>query len=326
MSTYITLHKLQIQNANCVAGLTYGFPAITQFLGYIHALSLKLQASHQLKLEGCAVICHQHQIHAYQPKGKGEYVLAQTRNPLTRIGEVAPIMEEGKMHLTVSLVTHCEGMIGGEFEVSALRSHLNNLCLTQKMAGGVINRLDNIFIDICNTEDDQQHFNWKMRRRLLPGFMLLNQASYLKEYFIESQRVSPDVTLIDAWMDFFALKYKATPKLKEGEEMNESTEAEWKYVQKPRQGYLVPLMVGYKAVSEEIPAGTLMSARDTNIPFNFVEAAYGVGEWVSPHRLKNIDDAMWFYQSEPGWFLCGHAEQLKEDIEDEDEDEYWGFL
>jgi CRISPR-associated protein Csy2 len=66
-NAYIIFERVSVQDANCIAGFTYGFPAITHFLGFGHALSKKLSLSHNLSLYGCAVICHQHQIHAYQP-------------------------------------------------------------------------------------------------------------------------------------------------------------------------------------------------------------------------------------------------------------------
>jgi CRISPR-associated protein Csy2 len=323
MSTFITLHKIQIQNANCVAGLTYGFPAITHFLGYIHALSRNLENSHQLKLHGCAVVCHQHQIHTYQPKGFGEYVLAQTRNPLTRTGEVAPIMQEGKMHLTVSLVTRCEGIIGGDESVKIFKDYLQDLCCTQKLAGGTLNHLKNIFIDTCNTEEDEKQFHWLTARRLLPGFVLINQPTYLEQQFYELKQIDSDATLLDAWADFFTLKYKAEPWLKEGEQLSDKTEAGWEYVAKPQPGYLVPLLVGYKAISEEFEPGSMHGVRDSGVPFSFVEAAYGIGEWVSPHRV-NIDNAMWYYQNKPGWFLCDHMDPVESYLENDNEE--YSFL
>jgi len=65
MSSLIIMRKMRIENANAVAGLTWGFPAITHFLGFTHALSRQLQQSHGLSLDGCGVICHQQQVHAY---------------------------------------------------------------------------------------------------------------------------------------------------------------------------------------------------------------------------------------------------------------------
>lgn len=65
MSSLILLRRLRVENANAIAGVTWGFPAITHFLGFTHALSRKLTQSHGLRLDGCAVVCHQHQIHAH---------------------------------------------------------------------------------------------------------------------------------------------------------------------------------------------------------------------------------------------------------------------
>ncbi|HHH1607741.1 TPA: type I-F CRISPR-associated protein Csy2, partial [Yersinia enterocolitica] len=39
MSYLIVLRHVQVENANAISGLTYGFPAMTHFLGYTHALS-----------------------------------------------------------------------------------------------------------------------------------------------------------------------------------------------------------------------------------------------------------------------------------------------
>lgn len=109
MSHVIVLRHLQVENANAVAGLTYGFPAISHFLGYVHALSRKLQASHGLTLGGCGVICHRRQIHAHS-SGR-DYQFALTRNPLTKEAKTAAFNEEGRMHMTVSLVIECAGEI-----------------------------------------------------------------------------------------------------------------------------------------------------------------------------------------------------------------------
>lgn len=320
MSTYITLDRIQVQNANCIAGLTYGFPAITHFLGFIHALSRQLQNSHGLKLEGCAVICHQHQAHAYQPKGFGEYIFSQTRNPLTRTGEVAPIFEEGKMHMTVSLVTRCEGLIeGGEEGALKLKTYLEQLCLSRKLAGGVINHLKKVNIETANNDDQQRKLNSTLRRRLLPGFLLLDKTTHLKKYRETLEVSNADAELFDAWIDFTTLRYKAEPLLEANEILSEKTKAEWKYISKPEPGYLVPLAIGYRALSDEYEAGVLTDTRDASIPFCFVEAAYGLGEWLSPHRLKHIDDALWFYQKKDGWYLCGNAQATAEDTSEDDD-------
>ena len=46
MNHVVILHQIRIENANAMAGFTYGFPAITHLLGYVHALSRKLEPMH----------------------------------------------------------------------------------------------------------------------------------------------------------------------------------------------------------------------------------------------------------------------------------------
>ncbi len=58
MRALLMLRHLQVENANAVAGLCWGFPAITHFTGFTHALSRQLQAALGIRLGGCAVVCH----------------------------------------------------------------------------------------------------------------------------------------------------------------------------------------------------------------------------------------------------------------------------
>ena len=60
MKSLLILKNINVENANTIAGLTYGFPAITHFLGFVHALSRKLHQKSRVGLGGCAVIYHQH--------------------------------------------------------------------------------------------------------------------------------------------------------------------------------------------------------------------------------------------------------------------------
>jgi len=174
MSNLIILPWLEVENANAVAGLTWGFPAITHFLGYTHALSRKLQVSHGLRLEGCGVICHRHQAHAYS-SGR-DYQFALTRNPLTREGKTASFNEEGRMHMTVSLVVECHGEIAnGDVGMHELAAHLQTLCQTQKLAGGSITGLRRV--QVFSTA------NLKTKLYgLMPGFVLHDRSSWLEEH------------------------------------------------------------------------------------------------------------------------------------------------
>src|ERR1700722_11508278 len=107
VKSLLILPNLEVENANAIAGFTHGFPAISNFLGFTHALSRKLKASHNLTLGGCAVVCHQHQIQAYRDSKWEDYVYSLTRNPLTKDGRPPGFIEEGRMHLKLTLVIEC---------------------------------------------------------------------------------------------------------------------------------------------------------------------------------------------------------------------------
>ncbi|HQB40032.1 MAG TPA: type I-F CRISPR-associated protein Csy2 [Deltaproteobacteria bacterium] len=324
MSSLIILRHVRVENANAIAGFTYGFPAITHFLGYTHALSRKLQGSHGLVLDGCSVVCHQHQVQCYQPSGWGDYVFAQSRNPLTKEGVTAPIMEEGKVHITVSLLMECKGLIpNGETGVKALQQHLESVCPAMRMAGGTITSIRKVeIVSIPQAEEERKRFNRRQLRQLLPGFVLLDRSSLLKEHFHALQAEHPETELIDAWLDFVALKAKAEPLLEEGEVLSESTKVEWHYIQKPHGGWLVPICTGYRAISPLYEAGTVANSRDNQTPFRFVESVFGIGEWRSPHRIKSVEQLFWryHYDEQDGYYLCKNNSDLNDEDTEQAED------
>lgn len=318
-NAYIIIERISVQDANCVAGFTYGFPAITHFLGFGHALSRKLSVSQQLTLQGCAVICHQHQIHAYQPKEFRDYVFAQTKNPPRDKGKdnkgrekaaiTPPIIEEGKMDMTVSLVMVCPELnISRVAEINALRQIIMNLAYQHRLAGGSIQNIT--AIHVLNL--DQQKLAKKLKCLLLPGFVLMDRSDLLADHYQALKQQQPDAELMDAWLDFSALKYQAEPKLKGGEfEVTDKTEAEWTRLDKPAKGWLVPITNGYKAISSVYPAGEVSNARDGTTPVCFVEAAHSIGEWRSLHRIQQISDMLWYYRHEQDWYLCQQSKQTQ---------------
>jgi len=85
MSQYLLINRIKVQGANAIAGFTWGFPAITHFLGFTHNLTRKLQNNSgisDIRLSGCAVIAHQHQVHTY---GYNQFI--QSKNPAYQFGE-----------------------------------------------------------------------------------------------------------------------------------------------------------------------------------------------------------------------------------------------
>ncbi|MEW5560010.1 type I-F CRISPR-associated protein Csy2 [Enterobacter asburiae] len=310
MSYLLLLPHIRVENANAVAGLTWGYPAITHFLGYVHALSRKISQTYSLTLSGCAVISHEHQTHAYA-SGR-EYQFALTRNPLTKEGKTASFNEEGRMHLTVSLLVECEGEIpNGEHGMAELCERLRQLCPAQKLAGGSIVGMRDPILFYTPTE----HSQWrKILWRLMPGFALCDRTDWLKEHHNRLQQTHPDSTMMDAWLDFTTQKFKAAEDVPDGEQVP------WHYQPKPMPGYLVPLMCGYQRVSRLYGAGEVANARDSVSPFAFAEAVYGVGEWRGLHRIADMQALFWRYQNTETGYYC-LAQPVPDDILVNDDDD-----
>ncbi|QXF33320.1 type I-F CRISPR-associated protein Csy2 [Photorhabdus luminescens] len=296
MSYLIVLRHIRVENANAITGLTYGFPAITHFLGFTHALSRKLQQSHNLKLENCGVICHNHQLHAHQSDPIRDKVFALTRNPLTKESKTAAFNEEGRMHMTVSLLIECSGEIAGDTEANELEQYLLEICPTQRLAGGIITEITKVNVIAFPQEKLATR---KLMRRLLPGFALLDRSELLAKHYEELKQDNPQAEMIDAWLDFSTIKMRAIP-TQDDKQPEIGDPAYWEYIPKPASGYLVPLMTGYQAISPLYSAGKVDKTRDPNTPFRFVEAIYGVGEWKSPHRINDIRQLLWCYDYQEG--------------------------
>jgi CRISPR-associated protein Csy2 len=304
----LILRHIRVENANAISGITWGFPAVTHFLGFVHALSRDLSAKLDLKLTGCGIVCHSHQIQAYQPKGWGDYVFSLTRNPLTKNEKSPSFAEEGRMHMVVSLVIPFEGDFE-EFEDEVDNAEACD-CIRQKifskrLAGGTINRVGEIrLMETPGNEQETEKFTRRLFYQLLPGFALVQRSELLAAHVSDCKRTNSDSEPLDAWLDFSALKYKAEQF--ETEEIDEDTGAVWRFHPRPGKGWLIPITTGYRGISDLYGPGEAQRARDNSVPFRFVESVYTIGEWLSPHRLTNFEQMVWRYAADPesGWYLC----------------------
>ncbi len=341
MKAILLLKHLSIANANAISGLTYGFPAPANFLGFTHALSRKLadksNNAHGVKLGACAIICHQHQLQTQ--KIGYDSVFALSRNPLTKEGNTAPFNEEGRLHLTVSLLIECDFRAGAlSFFGEALAKEnkalfeqwicaqlpllrvaggtINHKCSegdkeeALRVAGGTINACKNVCFIECDEdfEENQQQMR-KVLRRLLPGFALVCRQDLLEKHHQECVAKNPQHAHLESLLDFVALRSKSTLQVGENSEKNENGEngenkGNWQNIAKPASGYFVPMNVGYEAISPLYEEGKVANARDQNVPFVFVESIYSLGQWISPHRIENIDALFWRHQKKGSLYLC----------------------
>jgi CRISPR-associated protein Csy2 len=221
--------------------------------------------------------------------------------------------------MTVSLIIECSDTVeGGKADRDKFKQTLEKLCYQHRLAGGSIHHINSIDLFSANTEEENQKINRLIKRKLLLGFILIDRSELLEQHFNQLKSEHENVELIDAWLDFSGLKFKAEAILdKDEKEITEKTKAKWNYIPKPsytseqRSGWLVPIMNGYKAISKIYEAGEVKNVRDSNTPFCFVEAAHSIAEWKSLHRITDLAETIWKYSYEPDWYLCKQNQQSK---------------
>lgn len=306
----LLLPRLRVQNANAISGpLTWGFPAVTAFTGFVHALQRKLNADMDIALDGVAIICHRHQTQTSQPAGKRTQVFHLTRNPVGKDGGTAAIVEEGRMHMEVSLLIGVSGtaLYDGMLDAEAIAQRAWDTALGMRLAGGSVlpptwklgeRRQATLEVWPGNAEDGTR-LGRKLAQRLLPGFALIPRDDLLTRHTAALREQDASLTCLDALLDLTRLN--VDPPGSAGE--NGGPGETWQVRQ--RAGWLVPIPLGYRSLSAHAPGG-VRNARDRNVPFHFVESLYGLGEWRSPLRFSDIRELLWYHQAEPdaGLFRC----------------------
>ena len=311
MTSYILLEKIKVEDANCIAGFTYGFPAITGFLGFTHVLSRKFNAEFGIEIMGCAIFSHDFTLHTNEQydvrfiQSKRPPVTLQGQKYRAEANKTPPIIEEGKMDLTVSLLLQCKQVLSGVDEQKNLyEKSLKKWVYQARLAGGSIPNIKNISFW---TEDSSNLA--KLKRKLLPSFVLLDVTPALEKNVEQSKINYPSSDLFDLWTDFFA--YKAESKIDE-----DLKTVQWVRKDKPNpRGWFVPLMIGFKGISPLYAGQDVEHHRDPQYPFRFVESVHSIGEWRSTHRIQNLSDLIWTYHIEDEWYLCQQNQQFKSDIE-----------
>jgi len=295
----ILLPRLRVENANAISGpLTWGFPSPTAFTGFTHALGRRFPHP-EVTFDGVGVVCHAFDPQVYKPS-KYHYRFSLARHPVGKDGAPTGTVEEGRAHLEVSLIIGVFGYLD-EDDGAALARDLYKAALGMRLAGGSIRpvpgndrKYQPAYQPLAkNLESDRKAFRY-FRRRLLPGFALMSRQDLLIKHKEEMASRNPDATVFDALMDLVALH--VNPENTGDAETGQKTP--WRYT-RAKQGWLVPLPVGYGAIAPLAEPGAIKSARDQTVPFRFVESLCSLGEWVSPHHLHDPHEFLWFHRADP---------------------------
>jgi CRISPR-associated protein Csy2 len=298
----LILPRLRIQNANAISSpLTHGFPSITAFLGVMWALERKLEGRYPAIFDSVGVICHD----ADEQVTEGGYTHAfrLTRNPVDKVGNTAGIVEEGRIHLDITLVFGIsDDIVNRSPEERDAFAHEVAATLSQmRIAGGSVlpstasgwQTRPELMPFSSNPDEAASEFR-RMRRRWLPGFALVCRDDLLQQRNEALQVEDSTASALDAWLDLSRFNWKPAPDEAAAPLAEDSKgKMEWQHDRKG-QGWIVPIPVGYASLSELHPAGAVANARDASTPFRFVESLYSIGQWLSPHRLQNASDFLWY--------------------------------
>jgi len=290
----LVLPHLRVQNANAISSpLTHGFPSMTALVGFMWALERTLSAkSIPLGLEAVGVICHSSQEQVVEGYVK---TFKLTRNPIDEKGKTAAIVEQGRVHLDITLVFSAfwkdpasDIFLQGKSEERERVAKAITQCVTHmRIAGGsIVSRELTAELFSIATDPDQRAQDFRYwRRRWLPGFALVSRKDLLQARWEELLKSNPDATLLDALLDLSRFNYRSG--------ILGNGKVKWEPDRQKGSGWIVPISIGYTALSPLYEAGTVRNARDAAAPFRFVESLYSIGQWVSPHRLHDVDELLW---------------------------------
>lgn len=303
----LVLPHLRVQNANAVSSpLTHGFPSMTAFIGLMWALERKARrAGLALEFNAVGVVCHDHQ----EQVTDGGFVKSfrLTRNPVDKDGSTAAIVEEGRIHLDLSFVLAVHADHWDSDAKPRDRQTIVDLLQGMRVAGGTLlpsqhvrsRRSEPWIADLTGDDEARRKAFRAVCVRLLPGSALVARDDLLASRWKTLQLEDPGATRLDAWLSLSRINWHYDAKAADGK-------GAWRSDRRKGDGWIVPIPVGYGAIGNLHPAGSVVNARDATTPFRFVESLYSMGEWIGPHRLNTPQQLLWYADSAPdeGLYRC----------------------
>lgn len=311
----LVLPRIRVQNANAISSpMTHGFPAMTAFLGMMWALDRRLaEAGLPLSLSRVGVICHDHQEHVHKGYVRTFHL---TRNPVMKDGSTAAIVEEGRIHLDVTLVfdvahrdtpaKHNVLLQGKDAERDELAWHVMDIVSTLRIAGGTVvptlgasgQRQRPRLLPWPDGHAERAKVFRQLRRAWLPGFTLVSRDDLLNRRLGQLRESDSNATALQALLDLSRFNYRSY--------RTDENAVAWRHDRPLDAGWVVPIPVGYTALSELYAGGSVAHARDADTPVRFVEGVCSLGQWISPHRLSSVEDLLWqsSYDADTGTYRC----------------------
>ncbi|EOX3350057.1 type I-F CRISPR-associated protein Csy2 [Vibrio cholerae] len=290
----LILPHLKIHNANALSSpFTIGFPAMTAWLGFVHALERKLNQAglSDLMLHSAAVVSHRCDVQTH--KGEGDFVhsIIGTANPLDKDGSRSAFIEEARCHLDVSLVIEWSGN-EDQVQQPEFTQQLQAVIAAMKVAGGDLLTVGRPSIKSVITEENTA----QVLRQLMPGYVLIER----RDLMMDAMQQGADA--IDALLGYLTVHHHC--------EQLEDQSVAW-HSQRKTSGWIVPIATGFQGIS---PLGEAKNQRDPSVPHRFAESVVTLGEFVMAHKIKHLDDILWQYHPdlENDLYLCQQVNAINE--------------
>ena len=298
MKKYLLLPHMQIQNANAMSSIcTIGFPAMTAWLGAVHALERKMSSINELKavrFTGTAISCLSHQLQVYPRRGNGQKFIISTANPPALNGghaiKAPSFIANARIHLTVSILIEIAGLSGTMQD--RFMEILNPKLPSLRWAGGDL--LSHKKACIYSVEEGNDEEERAVLRSLMPGCVLIERRDLM------TQAMKAGEESLDALLRFLSVHHHARRD-------EEGHVTGWdSYREAP--GWLVPISVGFKGLT---PPGQAACQRDPKTPHRFAENILTLGEFRLPCRFRHVDDILWHYeyQESAALYICSNQKQ-----------------
>ncbi|ART79476.1 type I-F CRISPR-associated protein Csy2 [Oceanisphaera avium] len=303
----LALPHLDIHNANALSSpFTIGFPAMTAWLGFVHALQRKLQAAGfpTLELVATAVFSHRCDLQTYQGPGDFVHSIIGTANPLDKDGKRSAFIEEARCHLDVSLLIEYRAQEADEarMERPEFLPLLEQLLTRMKVAGGDLFGFKTPQLHVL--DDSEQQAVRRLLLNFMPGFALIERRELMQ------QAMEEGADALDAMLEYLTIHHSC--------EQSDAGEMTWRSQRKAglegeKPGWIVPIATGFQGIS---PLGIAKNQRDPDTPHRFAESVVTLGEFRMVHRIHNLDEVLWHYHTDlnKNLYLCQQAQPETTDL------------
>ena len=281
----LVLPHIKVHNANALSSpFTIGFPAMTAWLGAVHAMQRKVNASglKNVNFDKAAVVSHDMNL---QTKiGQGDFVqsiIVPKRPPSTKkeltdfnAGSAPSFIEEARCHLDISLLIEYP-RIGRDDEEVLIEQVAHHLNASMKIAGGDILSFHKPTLHRIEEGDDAELH--RLTRKLMPGYAIIER----RELMMEAMEQGQDA--IDALLDYSAIHHRC--------EKDDDENVTWTS-QRKTSGWIVPIVTGFHGITE---LGQAKNQRDPDTCHRFAESVVTLGEFRMLHRIHFLDEILWRY-------------------------------